>query len=273
MKTIRVVYGLLFLLGATLLLLNLIGLFIPLRNPDIYDMPDSHGDDISLTASQLYDSFQQSAPSDEVYVSRVTKAVHEGILHYWEDDKITQYNLRIPLYENYTLFLLSYLYPDIYEKYEYCDYHKAIERGVGLCSQHAIILDGVLDDRGIASKIVLFPDLHVVVTAQVQSQPDLWWVLDPDYGVIIKEDLQAVLSEPEIVREYYAALGYDVEIQDKLIEIFDSGGEQVILSDTVETYGYVGTCSLERRLYTAKWMIPFFLMGVGMLPFVRESKG
>ncbi len=272
MKIVRALYGFLCFVGVALLILNLIGWFLPLRSPDVYDVPPNCSDDIKLNSQQLYYMLDQPEPTEAAYVVKATQAIHDGILHYWEDDRIDQYNLRVPPHENYLLFLLSYRYPDIYEKYEYCDYHRAIERGVGLCSQHSIILDGVLDDRGIASKIVLFPELHVVVTAQVDRQDDIWWVLDPDYGVIIEEDLQIVLSEPEIVREYYAASGYDVAIQEKLIDIFDSGSEQVILSDTVETYGHVGKCPLERWSYTAKWVIPVFLIGVGILPFVRRSK-
>ena len=40
---------------------------------------------------------------------------------------INKYNLRIPFYENYLLFIASYLNPEEYLKYEFVDYRKAIE--------------------------------------------------------------------------------------------------------------------------------------------------
>ena len=51
----------------------------------------------------------------------------------------------IPIYENYLLFIASYRYPDEYLKYEFVDYRKAIERGIGLCSQQAIIVSEILN--------------------------------------------------------------------------------------------------------------------------------
>ncbi|MBA1330248.1 hypothetical protein QQ73_03385, partial [Candidatus Endoriftia persephone str. Guaymas] len=31
-----------------------------------------------------------------------------------------------------------------------------------------------------------------------------WWILDPDYGVVIPHDLRTLEQQPELVSEYYA---------------------------------------------------------------------
>ena len=69
------------------------------------------------------------------------------IAHYWRDEGINKYYLRIPFWENYLLYIASYIDPEEYLKYEFYDYRRAIERGVGLCSQQAIIVSTWFDSN------------------------------------------------------------------------------------------------------------------------------
>ncbi|MFQ6121201.1 MAG: hypothetical protein ACE5KE_15095, partial [Methanosarcinales archaeon] len=178
----------LFIFGIILLMLNLPGIFMTLRNSSIYDVTGNKSNDIiTLNDVEVKQQIVRRAnESDEEYVFRITKIIHEGIVNYWPDEGIEKYNLRVPIWENYLLYLASFIKPDIYRKYEYANYNKAIERGVGLCSQQALIVTGILNDHGIDAEIIALNG-HFVLRAQVTE--NTWYVVDPDYGVVIPHDI------------------------------------------------------------------------------------
>src|SRR6185295_8215311 len=102
-----------FWLGLLLLALNTAGLFIPARNPEIYrERLLAFKDDITLTEAQLWTStIRQPDETNEAYVVRLTDLVNKGMANYWDDQGVNKYRLRVPAYENYLLFLASYLHP------------------------------------------------------------------------------------------------------------------------------------------------------------------
>ncbi len=243
----------LFLFGVVLIGLNVYGLFIPLRNSDIYIEEQTYfRDDITLTEKQLLKLLKKNKETDEIFILKVNNAINKGIAHYWKEEGINKYNFRIPIYENYILFIASYINPTKFRKYEFSNYQKAIERGVGLCSQHAIILSEVLENNGIDSKVVNI-SRHVVVTAQVDKNKKVWWVLDSDYGVVIKNDIIAIEKEPDIIRPYYFDKGYDTltvntitNSYSKIIGIYNSAFE----------YSGKKRYYFEKLSYIGIWLIP-----------------
>ena len=196
----------LFFLGVGLFITNIAGLFISLRNELIYQ--EKAG--INLTEKELYQRINKKVSDKKEYISNLNKAVKKGIAHYWRDEGIDKYNLRIPFYENYLLFIASYLDPEEYLKYEFYDYRKAIERGIGLCSQHAIIVSEILLEKNIPSFIIGLSG-HVVLRAQADADRDQWWVLDPDYGVVIPYDIDIIENNPKIIRSFYTQAGYKLK--------------------------------------------------------------
>jgi hypothetical protein len=242
--------------GLLLLGLNIAGLFIPLRNPDIYrDNLSFFKDDITLTEGQLWSStVRQPGESTEAYVTRLNDAVNKGIAHYWDDQGIHKYNLRIPIYENYLLFFASYLYPSAYRKYEYCDYKKAIKRGLGLCSEHAIVLTGILKDRGIESQIVSLSG-HVVAMAQVNQ--GTWWVLDSDFGVVIPHSIAQIESDPNMIRPILKQKGYSDTVVNWMVDVYGKEGNQVFSgASEYRPRGY----QIERLSYILIWILPAIMM-------------
>ena len=182
----------LFYLGFFLFIINIIGLFISLRNESIYQEKNTFfTNDIILTEKEFYDRINKAVIDKKEYITNLNEAVNQGIAKYWRNAGINKYNLRIPFYENYLLFIASYLNPEEYLKYEFVDYRKAIERGIGLCSQQAIIVSEILLEKSIPSFIVGLSG-HVVLRAQVDKSHDEWWVLDPDYGVVIPYDIDII---------------------------------------------------------------------------------
>ncbi|MBI1923541.1 hypothetical protein HYR99_04745 [Candidatus Poribacteria bacterium] len=217
-----------------------------------------------MTEEQVKAIISHRDASDEIYAVKINDAINKGIAHYWRKEGIDKYKLRVPIYENYLLFLASYLYPSVYERYEFRNYRQALERGVGLCSQHAFILVGFLRENGIRCEPVGLSG-HVVVTAQVDKSNDTWWILDPDYGVVIKQSLDEIEKNPEIIRPYYAEKGYDKNSAvtpsvDDLVRIYGKDGNYI---GAGRRWGYIESLS-----YILIWVIPLGLVSPYLITVV-----
>jgi hypothetical protein len=257
-----------FFLGIFLFGLNLYGLFVPLRNNDIYFEKQTYfKNDITLTEKKLLELLKRDNESDEEYLIKVNNAVNSGIAHYWKDEGINKYNFRIPIYENYLLFAASYLSPSKFKKYEYANYRKAIERGVGLCSQHALVLSQIIENEGIEAKVINI-SRHVVVTAPISKNKDIWWVLDPDFGVIIKNDIETIVQSPEIIRPYYFNKGYDTITVNTLT---DSYSEIAGVYNGAFEYSGWKRYYFEKFTYIAIWVIPIFLIGIPLFSWKKQK--
>lgn len=257
------------LLGLLLTGINVAGLFISMRNPEIYrERGVRDKDDITLTEEELLRvGERRPEESTEGYIIRLNEAVNKGIAHYWEDAGIEKYNLRVPVYENYLLFLASYIRPRDYRKYEFYNQRKNIERGVGICSLHGLVMAGMLKDHGIDSRIVLL-NQHVLAMAQVDQAHDRWWVVDPDLGVVVKHDMNEIEAQPELIRPFYLEKGYDPQYVDFLVQIFGKDGN-AIFRDAYDylpwKLGYV-----EYFSYFLIWIIPVTLMSPFALSAYRN---
>lgn len=258
-----------FYLGFCLFVINIIGLFISLRNESIYQEPTGFVDDITLSEQEFYHRIKKTVIDKKEYITNLNEAVNRGIAHYWRDAGINKYNLRIPFYENYLLFIASYLYPQEYLKYEFVDYGKAIERGVGLCSQQAIIVSEILLEKNIPSYIVGLSG-HVVLRAQVSDNPEEWWVLDPDYGVVIPYDINFIENNSKIIRSFYAQAGHELNTIAKLEKIYEKRGN--VVSGEQGSRGYqIKKSSYEPKFYSLKWIIPcIFIAASIILFFIRK---
>lgn len=236
-----------FLLGLFLLGLNLYGLTVSLRNPDIYELRDGQFG-IELTEEEFYDEIERlKGESDEEYAVRMTDVVNRGMVHYWEDDGMDEYNIQLGWEENYLIRGLGYVYPAKFEKYEFYDMEKAVERGVGLCSQHAIVLEQVLEDEEIDAELIWLEE-HVVVEVDVGEG----MVLDPDYGVVLEMGLENVLGNEGVVVEAYGEGMEDVYQEKKLM-----------VGWWRKTFG-ARNFAIENGLYGIKWGLPLFLVWFGL---------
>lgn len=267
-KTIPIIF---FISGILLISNNIRGLFIPLRDPAIYSETNTaFKHDITLAEDELYEVINSSINNPKEYVNRVTDAISNGISDYWAVEGADKYNLRIPFHENFILYLSSYLWPEKFLRYEFADYRKAIERGVGMCSQHAIILSEVLYEKGIKSRIISLHG-HVISTAQVDAINDEWWVLDPHYGVVVPYSIEKIEHDPTIVTSYYADAGYDT----KSIEAVRIHYEDGVWSIT-EGYGMGDfnrlTALYEKISYVLIWVIPVLLMMPLFIYVYRERR-
>ncbi len=248
-----------FCTGLFLIGLNLFGLFISIRNEDIYNEDETYfKDDITLTENQFWQELKKRDKSDEAFSIRVNTAINQGIAHYWKDEGIDKYNIRIPIYENYILYIASYLIPSKFRKFEYSNNKKAIERGIGLCSQHAILLSDILERNGINTKIINLP-VHVVVLVQVNKDNNIWWIIDPDFGLIIRNDIKDVINDPEIIINNYENKRFNLLDIDALAEAYGKVKNDDIYEDSYEYIGWKRYYT-EKLAYVLKWIFPLFLI-------------
>ncbi len=94
----------LFVLGMILMILNVTGLFKSLRNEELYSEITPYKDDISIRfeeAKKLWDRGENESVKD--FTARATMLVNKSMAHYWRDEGIKKYHMRIPLWENYIL--------------------------------------------------------------------------------------------------------------------------------------------------------------------------
>ena len=252
--------------------INIYGLFRPLGNDAIYEEEHTlFNNDIDSTSSQLSDEVlhEENIKNREVYFQKLVEAVNKNIAHYWRGEGRTKYNLTIPVYENYILWLKQFTDAKHYKLYEFCDYKHALERKIGLCSQQAIIICGILEDKHIPAKIVALSG-HVVATAEVKKGD--WWILDGDYGVIIPKSIEEIEKDSTLIIPYYKdKMNYNTFSTtqnqnnpiplERLVKIYGADGNFVI-SGVKEYCG--NRYSFEKMSYYLIWIIPLIFI----LPFL-----
>ncbi len=243
---------LLFLLGTALLTLNAYGTTRTLRIQNNYENQYwLHKNGTILTEKQFYKSIIRGEDeSDKEYAIQVNIAVHDGIAHYWSGD------LRVPIWENWILFL------DGSKKYEYYDYNRAVERGVGLCSQQALIVAGILNQNNIRTKI--FGLQGHVVTEVLVDRNNTWWILDPDYGVVVPHSHKETNDNPSIVAEHYRECGYQDDVILQMTKLYGGGTSNLIYNSAALYYG-LSDFRHESVSYKLKWVIPILCLLPGIL--------
>lgn len=257
-----------FLLGVFLLGINIYGLFKSMRNPEIYTEEKTLRNrisDITIKYPDIKDSLvRKYHESNKDFAIRINKVVNDGFAHYWKEAGITKYNLRVPVWENYLLNAASFIDPKEYRRYEFSNYKKDMERGVGLCSSHSIVVKGVLLDNGIKAELLDVGKKHVVVRAELEDK--LAYILDPDFGVVVPFDTAAIHANPELVRAPYknmAALYYpdakEPYTTDIMVDIFGK-----------KKYVYTVDNWFEYFSYWAIWILPLLLMLPYALTFLRK---
>jgi len=260
-------------IGCFILLINIVGLFIPLRHPDVYQDSRKHPraenkDSIGWKeVLDFADSNKNNLKSKE-YIVELYDMISRTMSNLKSYDLLIKHT-RIPFWENYLLFFARFIYPKRYEAYEFCNYRKAIQRGVGLCSQQSMALFLVLKERGFKAKLWGL-DGHMVTTAQVDRKKDLWWTFDPDYGVHIEYSKEEIENMPSIVRSPYTKKGYPKELVDKLEKYYGKEGNTTVMH-SIDYFG-VFYYYFEKISYILKWFIPMIFIIIGITVHKGENE-
>lgn len=243
--------------GLLLLVLNGWGLFSSLRNADIYvEVGVRDAGDITLTAEQLSSIQKGSDETAAAFASRANEAVYKGIAHYWDDAGRDRYNLHVPVSENFLLYAAGFLFPKHFGKYEFTDAERAIERGAGLCSQHAIVLVHLLESSGVDAGILGLGGHTVAYAATEKGE----WILDPDYGVVVERSPESVQANPGMIRKAYEEAGLSAQQVDDLVGIYGPDANRAYPS--IQSYKS-WKAIVEQLAYFLKWMLPVCLIGLG----------
>lgn len=252
-----VVRNALFLLGMWLMSLNFFGLLTPARSNELMDETATYFvNDLKWTEAEFYERLEQLDPTNRAdYLTQLSLLVSESVMHYWQDEHRAEYRILLPWSENFILRALAYVNPKYFAMYEFQDHRKAIARGVGLCSQHSIIMAGFLAEQGIPAKLIELHG-HVILTAEVDEGQ--WWLLDPDYGLVLPFSLQEAEENPLEVAQFYAQAGFSDYDVDKVEEFFRTDNNIIFSGGaaTYQTWLYV----TEKVSYFAKWTLPVALM-------------
>jgi hypothetical protein len=262
--------GIIFLIGLFLLGTNIYGLFRSMRNPAIYSEERTlrnRIDDITIKYPEIKEMLKRkNHESDKDFAIRINKVVNDGFIHYWKAEGIDKYHLRVPAWENYLLYLASYICPETYKCYEFSNYKKNLERGVGLCSTHSTIVKGVLMDNGIKAELLDVGGHHVVVRTELDDKTV--YILDPDFGIVVPFDTAAITANPELVRAPFsnmAALYYpdakDPYTTDLMVNIFGKNKHVYSIDNWFEYFSY---CAI--------WIIPFLLMLPYAINLIKKSR-
>jgi hypothetical protein len=247
-----------FILGLLLLIINSAGLFMTMRNPEIYTLEKeikNRLNDVTIPYPAIKNELKRRpGETNKDFAVRINKVVNDGFAHYWKSAGIDRFHMRVPVWENYLLYIASYVNPKRYKQYEFSNYKKDLERGCGLCSSHSLVVQGVLHDNGIKAELLDVGGHHVVVRAQLDDSTA--YILDPDFGVVVPYDTAAISKNPELVRTPYsnmAALYYpeakDPYTTDFMVKIFGDNKHVYEVKNWFEGFSY-----------WAIWVIPILLM-------------
>jgi hypothetical protein len=266
---IKNVLKFLFVAGCVLMAINAVGLFVPLRNSEIYTDPlTAFPNDITLTYEEFRQQVQREpGESGRDYVYRLTSVVNRGMAHYWHNEGLDKYRIHVPVWENYILYLGGLIQPQHLVKYHFQSIEKTMERGVGWCSQEAMLITRLFLREGFNAQTVFKPD-HVV--ARVQLDDGSWLISDPDYGVVLPFDISDIEANPGIVKPYYksiprndwAARGQNYEpVEEVMATIYSDPGTWYLTRDG----DLASLARSEDTVYALKWMIPAGLLAPYML--------
>ena len=257
MKTRKALFFILFILGVILMVINITGLFKSLRNEELYSEITPYKDDITIRYEDAKKQWVRGEnESAKDFAARATMLINKSMAHYYRDEGIKKYNMRVPLWENYILRIKQWVTGR--KKYEFRNYKKVIERGVGICSQPCIGLKYLLNANGIEADLW---DLQQHIVVGVTFYDETEYTLDPDYGYVIPVAMSGLQKNPNLVRTAYK--NHDDVYAPHLTE--HKHTEDIVKMYTQEgNHIYYMKKPFEDFSYVAKWVLPFLLI----LPYV-----
>lgn len=153
---------------------------------------------------------------------------------------------------------------NFFSHYQSTRYDRAIERGIGHCSAHALALGDLLTSRYGLDADVLGLGGHVVVAGRAEGREV---VLDPSLGLYIEASLDAVERDLSIVEAAYASTDYP-----QLAAVYDRSGNQRFAGGAA---GYNPRMyRLERLTDILKFALPvaLLLLSAGALALCRPRR-
>ncbi|MFT5923487.1 MAG: hypothetical protein ACI9LE_000469 [Paraglaciecola sp.] len=249
-------YNIVFIVGSLLLIVNVYGLSQNIRVDDFDNQylrfTDDQPQDFDTTIVELI----RNQDENEIdYATRITKVVARGISHIeWLNFPPEKFNQLIPIWENYFIYFMG-IFSGIpeYQRYHFANYHRSLERGIGLCGDASMVISQLLDEQSIQNKILTFPG-HVVVLAFFANGRQ--FILDGDFGIVAPYSLAEVSDKSNEIAQLYVDAGYtqgDYRFIRKMLQKKSRQWDGVQHFITNKYY-------FEKVSYWLKWPTPFFLI-------------
>lgn len=251
------------LIGLTLLAMNLYGLTQDLRPGGLTSEHMRFGErDQVLSQTEFNEQVvRKRGESDAGYADRLVAVIADGMAHIdWERYPIDQFHQRVPIWENYILWAMSWLTPiPEYDRYNFVDISRSIARGIGICGGASMLMSELLADEGIEHRMVTVPG-HVMIEARIGSN---WQIYDPDFGVATGLSVDEAMADAIGFAEAYRSAGrYDA-------------GVTVVIDGLARSHRYWDGVShfvtkkyyFEKIAYLLKWFMPFVFVSAALLHF------
>lgn len=258
-------------LGAVLLLLNFYGLGFSLRSPLVIQESADFSHERIITSQEAWTQLAALDSSDRRnFALRASEIIGSAMKHErygggdFAPEVYSQYFMTIPVWENYFLYLFSFLKPSTYVSYELSGFRHALERGIGQCGQQTMTVIGFLEEHGFNTGFIQLNG-HVVATAEVA--PGEWYVLDPDYGVSIPHSIDELANDRALVEKYYSRF-----LHRNPWRLYGTLENEVVYGGAGMRYPRGSV--IEEFAYFAKWVFPItlFLAGGLALAISRRKK-
>jgi hypothetical protein len=223
--------------------------------------------DVLISKSDFnHQLFKLDSESDKSYAERATKVIALGMAHlHWEKYAPEKFHQTVPAWENYILYAMGKWsgIPE-YKRYHFVSPEKSVERGIGICGDVSMLLSQKLTENNIDNKIVTVPG-HVMVEANFNGDKQL---LDPDFGVVLKNGGQFYRQNPDKLEKIYNDYG------------FKGNGEGVVVRGISEKITYWNGAQhfitkkyyFEKVSYVAIWLLPIFFLMVVFLALRNRKK-
>ncbi|GAF75266.1 unnamed protein product, partial [marine sediment metagenome] len=156
----------------------------------------------------------------------------------------------IPVYDNYILWARASIIRDYYYVfYDFADWRKAINRGVGVCTQYAIALSELLNENGFKTYVAILNspnicDIHAVVVSDT-------FTLDPTYNIAVGFNLKEIEQNHSLVEAAYQNTNTPL----RYVQMYSSGNTMVMEMDV-----FMPNYRFDKLTYWLIWIIPLLLL-------------
>lgn len=247
-----VIYGCL-VLSIVLLAANIAGFFV---NTEI-TLASAHRSDaesVQISEEAFWQKIGRNADEGELdYITRATDLVSQRVIH------ISPEYTAPTIFENWVLWAHSVSPRGLWQG-QWFDTRKSVQVGGGFCSQHALILDAVLRDANIESRIVGLEG-HVLNESKVNGK---WIAHDADYNVVYGRSIAELANQPDWVAALYGESGVPSEVANELGDIVTSIDDNAYYNGA-SSYVKAVVRRIEKESYVLIWLLPIVLLASGLV--------
>lgn len=256
-----------FILGISLMIVNLFGLTQTLRpeklTNDELRFYNDQPIDYNVAISQLT---KRDDENDVEFADRATSLISQALAHiHWDKFQPEKFNQLVPIWENYFLYFMG-KWSNIpeYKRYHFADYHRSLQRGIGICGDASMILSQVLDKNNITNDILTYPG-HVVVHATFNNQQSI--ILDADFGIKVPFDKDNTKDNFKEIAKLYTEEGYTEGDRLFFENMYQSNYQEWRNVKHFITKKYY----FEKISYAMKWIFPLMLLLISVYLFNRQK--